>query len=146
MAAGTLSITETFQAITCAECAMTFCVPTRFEADRRQDHKTFYCPAGHTQAYNAETMEEKLRRDRDRLAQQIARAEDETREARVERDKAVAAKKRIERRVGAGTCPCCSRSFDNLRAHMAGQHPEMAPRSAAKRAPPKRLMLPAPRS
>jgi hypothetical protein len=31
---------------------------------------------------------------------------------------------RIKKRVAAGVCPCCNRSFKDLARHMAGQHPD----------------------
>lgn len=31
---------------------------------------------------------------------------------------------RLKKRIAAGVCPCCNRSFANLREHMAGQHPD----------------------
>ena len=37
-----------------------------------------------------------------------------------------AAKTRLKNRVGKGVCPCCNRSFANLKRHMASQHPEFA--------------------
>jgi hypothetical protein len=30
---------------------------------------------------------------------------------------------KIKNRVGNGVCPCCDRSFTNLRRHMSTQHP-----------------------
>lgn len=34
---------------------------------------------------------------------------------------------RITKRAKAGVCPCCNRSFENLRRHMASQHPTFTP-------------------
>lgn len=90
----------------------------------------FYCAYGHRQFYvEGETEADKLRRERDRLAQQIAERDDRI---RAERDRADAAERRsaaargqvtkIKNRVGAGVCPCCTRSFSNLRRHMETQH------------------------
>lgn len=31
---------------------------------------------------------------------------------------------RTAKRVAAGVCPCCNRSFGNLSRHMTGQHPD----------------------
>lgn len=33
---------------------------------------------------------------------------------------------RLKRRVAAGVCPCCQRTFQDLHRHMKGQHPEYA--------------------
>ena len=52
------------------------------------------------------------------------RAEDEAREALAREAKAISAKRRIEKRIHAGVCPCCNRSFPNLQRHMAAKHPD----------------------
>lgn len=31
---------------------------------------------------------------------------------------------KIKKRVSKGVCPCCNRSFENLKNHMESQHPE----------------------
>lgn len=53
-------------------------------------------------------------------------AEQEAEHFRKSRDglKGVLAKER--KRVGSGVCPCCNRSFTNLRRHMATKHAEHA--------------------
>lgn len=33
---------------------------------------------------------------------------------------------RVKKRVAAGVCPCCNRTFADLARHMAGKHPEYA--------------------
>lgn len=90
----------------------------------------FYCAYGHKQFYvEGESEEDKLRRERDRLAQQIAERNDRITALREERDaadrRAAAARgqvTKIKNRVGAGVCPCCTRSFNNLRRHMETEH------------------------
>lgn len=37
--------------VICANCSMTFSIPTVFEKKRREDHTTFQCPAGHGNFY-----------------------------------------------------------------------------------------------
>lgn len=72
-----------------------------------------------------------MRRERDIAKQQLARAEDEKREAiaRAERatkkaDKAEAARKRVVKRAAVGVCPCCTRTVHQLARHMKTKHPE----------------------
>jgi len=31
---------------------------------------------------------------------------------------------RLKKRIAAGVCPCCNRSFQNLQSHMKNQHPQ----------------------
>ena len=58
--------------IECASCAMKFCVPDRFETDRRNDHKTFYCPNGHSNWYSGKNDLEKANEKVARLKQDVA--------------------------------------------------------------------------
>lgn len=108
--------------VTCPICFVEHGIPEEMNATRRRDHGRVFCPMGHGWSYMAESEEEKLRRERDRLKQQMAQKEDEAREAlAAETD----ARKKIERklrRVQKGVCPHCTRSFQNLQQHMATKH------------------------
>lgn len=126
---------------TCYSCHIVFAIPAEFMARRRRDHVDFYCPAGHAQHYVAESEETKLRRERDRLKQQVAQKDDEITEARAgwreaeDRAKAERARAngykghatRITKRAQAGVCPCCRRTFQALAEHMRKQHPQFTP-------------------
>ena len=46
---------------TCCNCSMPFAMTEDFQKARRQDRKTFYCPAGHGQRYVGKTEEQKLK-------------------------------------------------------------------------------------
>jgi hypothetical protein len=119
----------------CCRCKSEMWLPDEFEKTaRRSEAITFYCPYGHAQVFRAgETEVDKLRRERDRLAQRVAEWQDE---ARSEREKKEAAERRaaaargqvtkIRNRVGHGVCPCCNRTFGNLSRHMASEHPTFA--------------------
>lgn len=47
----------------CITCGVRFAVPSAFIEKRREDHKTFYCPNGHTMYYPHENKEEILSRE-----------------------------------------------------------------------------------
>lgn len=84
----------------------------------------FYCGYGHAQHYIwGETELDKMRRDRDRLAQRVAQKDDELKSLEGRRRAAVGQVTRIKNRVGHGVCPCCNRTFENLHRHMTTQHP-----------------------
>lgn len=126
--------------ITCchAGCGITFAVPDRWNKCRHDDHEWFYCPNGHRQHYSGDSEEDKLRRERDRLAQRIAERDDEIarqREARQATERQLSATRgvvtRIKNRVGHGVCPCCNRTFGNLQTHMHKQHPDYPKSDAA---------------
>jgi hypothetical protein len=123
----------------CARCKCPMTLPAELHSSaRRSASITFYCPYGHPQHFPAgETEEQKLRRERDRLAQRVAEWQDE---ARSEREKKEAAERRaaaargqvtkIKNRVGHGVCPCCNRTFENVARHMASQHPTFSAEAA----------------
>lgn len=121
---------------TCCRCKATMWLPQELEdaAQRGREKIYFYCAYGHSQSYvTGETEADKLRRERDRLAQQIAQRDDEIkrqRERRQTTERQLAAQKanvtKLKKRAGAGVCPCCNRTFSGLQRHMAAKHPEFA--------------------
>lgn len=87
------------------------------------DDNGWYCPNGHYLVYT-ETEADRLKRERDRLAQQIAQRDDEINEL----NKRLSAQRgqvtRLRNRAKAGLCPCCNRHFTNLERHVATKHPD----------------------
>lgn len=111
-----------FEVIHCANCSMAFGMSANFIKRRRDDHKMFYCPAGHNNYYNGKTEAQRLR---DELTKKEASLEQErarAAQARHERDQVAKAHRKMRKRVMNGVCPCCNRSFENLRRHMETQH------------------------
>lgn len=122
----------------CAKCHERFGLLAKTDELLRRTGQGFNCPWGHALHYPLGPSEEtKLRRERDRLKQQMARKDDEIAQERGWRHEAEAAAKGAERRVSAargqitklkkraaaGVCPCCNRHFQELQAHMATEHP-----------------------
>lgn len=128
---------------TCGECGIRYAVPKKFLDSRREERlsgqtKGWWCPNGHRWSFT-ETDNDRLRRERDILKQQIARVEDDRAAAWRAEEAATAAKKKAEaalkrtmNRAGAGVCPCCNRSFVALARHMKTRHPDVVPMAAAK--------------
>lgn len=113
------------ETVTCChgDCGISFQVPDWWANGKRETHNSFYCPNGHRQHFNSETDAEIFRRERDIAKQQLARAEQDTAEARAAARKAELKVKKIKKRAAAGTCPCCQRTFQNMAIHMRKQHP-----------------------
>lgn len=127
----------------CITCGVRYALPTAMYRHQQEKGGFHHCPNGHSQGWSKEESEiARLRRERDLAKQQIARAEDEAREAREQaaRDvaKAKAETKRLKKRTAAGTCPCCQRTFSNMAEHMKHQHPEFVGEAGAKVIPIKR--------
>lgn len=104
-------------------CGIMFAVPENWQLQKRRDHSSFYCPNGHSQHYLTESDAEKANRLAELKAQAIVNEERHLRlVAEAERDKAVRAKNKIERRIAKGVCPCCNRQFSDLHKHMKMKH------------------------
>jgi hypothetical protein len=121
----TISEQIKLETVPCCSCGVIFAAPVGLVAARRKDGATIYCPNGHSLSWGES--------DADRLRKQLSAAitrEQSERDQRLaserEREKLEAAQARLRRRVKAGTCPCCKRTFKQLAAHMHNKHPEFA--------------------
>ena len=123
----TFTQTETYVVISCGECGVRFAIETGHKQRLLETHDTWYCPNGHQRYYSGKSDAEKAKD----AAEAAAKRERERRlNAEADRDRMKfalrsqkAAKTRMARRVAAGVCPCCNRTFTNLARHMSGQHP-----------------------
>lgn len=93
--------------------------------EQGKDHPA-WCPHGHRYSLAGKTDADRLR---DQLVAERAR-HDQTKAAlkATERSRSaiVGQTTKLKKRIAAGVCPCCHRSFANLHRHMEGQHPEYA--------------------
>lgn len=119
--------------ICCHEnCNMKWAMPSSFVTDRKEDHKLFYCPRGHSQYYAGKSDKEKLQDEIDKLNQRNLNLYQTISEKnhRIEQlgysiRSQKAAKTKILNRVKNGICPCCNRTFQNLQNHFKTKHPEL---------------------
>ena len=74
-----MNFTETseYRRLQCTECAVVYFFPEKWCRKAGQKGKGWECPNGHGQWFG-ESENDKLRRERDRLKQNLARAEDES--------------------------------------------------------------------
>jgi len=121
-----------FVMMTCGGCGVDHAMPEVLY-DRHvalgKDGPGWTCPNKCSRIFRASEADE-LRRERDRLKQDAARLEDNAkreRELREAAERSASARKgvitRLKNRAAAGVCPCCNRSFQNLRNHMSAKHP-----------------------
>lgn len=104
-------------------CGILFAIPIDFSNNRRDDHATFYCPNGHQQFYPGESDVEKARRETRETQARLNQAEHARLVAVKEREKAIRDKRKVERRVAHGVCPCCTKTFADVANHMVTEHP-----------------------
>jgi hypothetical protein len=95
----------------CITCGTPFSIPANLQSQLRNNHKTFYCPNGHDQAYVVKSESEKLRFQ---LTETMAR------EQRLIEE--LAAKNRKLAKAERGVCIHCHRTFNNVVRHMKSKH------------------------
>jgi hypothetical protein len=114
MNATTIRQAVTLTSVTCCSCSVLFAMPEVLRARLQRDGGSFYCPNGHAQHFTqSETTRlraklDEAMRTNTQLAADLAAEQRE--------------RARITKRVSAGVCPCCNRSFANLARHMASKH------------------------
>lgn len=132
MGAALLNFTISFSDTHCCKCQARFAIPTDAYDRLRKSHDAHWCPlCGQQQHFTGLSDEEKLRKE---LEAEKARKLEILGEANRLRESNAAlgrslkaqrsATKRIRNRVANGVCPCCTRSFENLRRHMETKHPD----------------------
>ena len=112
----------------CHKCGVIYGIDEDVYRDRVRLKTGFYCTNGH-EGMIGENEADRLRRERDRLAQQKAQLEDDLASANRKLSLAATKAKKLKRRIGGGSCPCCTRTFQNLRSHMKTKHPEYIDKS-----------------
>lgn len=109
--------------IECGQCGIVFAMPEKVRAERQKNGNNFYCPNGHPRVYRESDLDKaqrELAEERQRKTDALARANEAEAKLRAQTKKFDSHKKR----VAAGTCPCCQRTFKQLVAHMKNKHPE----------------------
>lgn len=117
----------------CCHCGVFFGIEAGHYKCLVRDKTSFFCPNGHKQSFT-ENEADRLRRERDRLQQQVAERDDEITklaEQSQRADKAVkvatARIRKLQKRAQGGVCPCCNRTFSNMTRHMKTEHPDQDP-------------------
>lgn len=126
---GTLTYSGQLVTTTCW-CGVHHGVPRELYEYVQRQHRDgepqtgIYCPLGHIWKFAGEGEAAKLARrlenEASRRARAIAARDQAEASARAYKGVATRAKKR----AAAATCPCCKRSFVQLRRHLAAKHPE----------------------
>lgn len=110
--------TEKLTIVHCT-CGVAFAIPEALNSQALDHRKSIFCPLGHQWHYT-ESMQTILERER--------RAHRATRELLHAEERSHVATRghltRTKKRVAAGVCPCCGRTFQQLARHMAAKHPD----------------------
>jgi len=115
-----LNYTETLTVVHCT-CGMPFGIPESLNKQALESERvSIFCPRGHSWHYT-ETMEKRLRREREKTARIQAQADQLQAQLSAQKGVATKLRKKVER-AEHGVCPHCNRSFQNLRRHMESKH------------------------
>ena len=126
-------IKETFvlQTDTCCACGVLHAIPKQIWDNARKNGGFWYCPNGHHIGWEKKNSQS----DNDRLRAELSAAKDHTeywrkRKSEVEENlkRKISAQKgqntKLKNRIKNGVCPCCHRSFTNIRRHIENKHPD----------------------
>lgn len=119
--------------IQCGSCQFHFGMDERWQQKCQADHSLgFYCPkcGGHL-FYQGDTEAQKLKQQLEAKQRELTWQEERTaklgRSLQYQKNVArgqKAAKTRALNRIKNGVCPCCNRTFVDLRWHMESKHPD----------------------
>lgn len=114
-----------YEIVSCYACGTTIAIESSLYAALLENKKLFWCPQGHEQHFTGKNLKEQLAETKAQLESEKKKREWAEQSARAEKeraDRALAAKKRLRKRVKNGVCPDCNRTFQNLQRHMATKH------------------------
>ena len=131
MALHSINVEVQLTEINCGECGGTYAINERYREAKYQVGGSWNCPycrvgwgyAG--QSENAQ-LKKKLEQEEKRrkwAEENATSARKEAEESERRRKAQKAATTRMKKRVQAGVCPCCNRTFKQLAAHMENKHP-----------------------
>jgi hypothetical protein len=124
----------TLHTVTCGKCSGVYAITETYRADCLEYARGWHCPYcqsawGYFGKTEAQKLRDELTRknaqlDQERAYQRELRQRIQQRENVIRAERG--AKTKLKKRIAAGVCPCCNRSFQDLARHMKGQHPEFA--------------------
>lgn len=120
--------------INCGECGGTYAINEKYRKTKYENGGTWNCPYcqvgwGYSKNNENSILKRKLEKEeqRRRWAEQ---AEIDRRDELLKIQKKLSAQKgattRLKNRMKAGVCPCCTRTFKQLAAHMKNKHPDFS--------------------
>jgi NMD protein affecting ribosome stability and mRNA decay len=118
---------EEMTQLKCGKCGITFNVPEYWRAEKQRTGDSWFCPNGHCRVYS-ESDAEKYRKLLEQEKQRHLKTLSRLNEAEAAEQKITKELSRVKKRVHAGVCPCCNRTFQQLARHMKNKHPEQVGR------------------
>lgn len=129
-----LAFTTHLESIECGGCGTTFAINSALYRQWRENGASVRCPNPACKWKEMVVTESEVAKLTKQLADSERRLQFQTdmrRAAEAETARVEKARRRLEKRVANGVCPCCQRSFVNLRRHIAAKHPDFTTEAAA---------------
>lgn len=117
--------TITFVMEECCNCGIPFMMPSYHQKRLINSQEQFYCPNGHPQHYCGKTDAQKIQEKLDEEKRNRAAEKERLEKQWLEQYNAKTKLEKQLKRIHKGVCPCCNRSFQNLKRHMETKHPEI---------------------
>lgn len=127
-----MSTILTLQTVACCTCHVCFGLESNHYLQIRRNGSRFFCPNGHCQSFTETEVQrlarqlETARAETQRAIERATKAEAKAVESQRVATRARTATRRLQSAIHAGQCPHCRRHFNNVKRHMAGQHPHHA--------------------
>lgn len=112
-------------AVQCGECGGVYAVNRNYFRQRQEQGGYWNCPYCRVSWGFSKNDSEvaRLRKAAQSWERHYHNVSEELVDTRNSLRATKAAKTRLKKRVAAGVCPCCRRTFQNLARHMATEHP-----------------------
>lgn len=120
-------VRKTVTSVECCQCGHLIFMTSDFEERRRRDHRSWFCTnCGASQSWKQESDIEKAKRELKAAQQREETLRQQRLNLEIALEKEQKSKARLKKRAANGVCPCCTRTFTNLRRHMTTKHPDHA--------------------
>jgi hypothetical protein len=104
-------------------CGIRFALTESHYNKVRQTGAYFYCPNGHNICF-MDSENEKLKRELEAEKSNLDWVRKQRDKFERQRNAFKGVVTKVKNRVGNGVCPCCTRTFQNLKRHMSHMHPD----------------------
>jgi hypothetical protein len=116
--------------VNCGCCGGVYAINERYRQKQYQDGGSWTCPYckvswGYANNNENAKLKQELAAEKERKERALAEANQLRASLTAQKAQTTKAKKQLLRTKN-GVCPCCTRSFTNLRRHMATKHPDFA--------------------
>jgi hypothetical protein len=111
----------TLTKMVCGTCGVCFAMPLMMQETKMREKGTFFCPNGHERGW-FESDADRLRKQLEEKQRELTAQKCETLRERQARELAEKKLTSVTTKIAKGVCPCCKRSFANLRRHMETKH------------------------